>query len=105
MKKRIIDLRLPHLSKADLEDRQMNFLKGGQNCGCACSVFANLGVAVTSEGTFDAGNNACACAYGTANANANESYGYGESGGGGNCACACNDEAGDTMTIANRANG
>ncbi len=36
MKKTISKLKLTQLSKADLESRQMNALKGGRACGCVC---------------------------------------------------------------------
>jgi natural product precursor len=60
-------LKLNQLSKVDLEKREMNFLKGGGCCACAC---AGSYPETTNEAT-------------------NDSFGYGQSGGGGNCECAC----------------
>ena len=40
--KKLSKLRLTQLSKAELEARQMNALKGGQLCSCSC-YYANSG--------------------------------------------------------------
>jgi natural product precursor len=65
--KKLNRLNLAHLSKADLEARQMSALKGGACCGCGCH-YANSGGATTG-----------------ANGNANVAHGY--SSRGGNAAC------------------
>lgn len=35
--KKLSKIKLTNLSQEDLADREMNALRGGHNCGCACS--------------------------------------------------------------------
>ena len=66
--KKLGKLKLNHLDKANLENKEMNLLKGGNCCACAC-----------------AGPSPSAT-----NSSYNDAYDYGQSGGnGGPCACAC----------------
>ena len=62
-------LKLNKLNAAELEQRQMNALRGGYNCGCGCNYWPDKGGQPQIE-----------------NYNANVRQGYSESGGG-NRAC------------------
>ena len=66
-------LKLSQLNDAELEQRQMDALRGGYNCGCGCNSWNETGVGTVSE-----------------NYRANLKVGYGQSYGG-NVVC------GDTM--------
>lgn len=61
-------LKINQLNVEELEQKQMNALKGGYNCGCGCNYVGNGGSSMGSN-------------YG-----ANVSYSYSQSGGG-NSAC------------------
>ena len=65
--KKLGKFKLNQLDKANLENKEMNLLKGGGCCACAC-----------------AGPSPSAT-----NSSVNDSYDYGQSGGGGSCSCAC----------------
>ena len=96
--KKIGKIKLINLSKAELEAREMNILKGGTLCSCSCTsdymkaITYDAVMGFTGGGTDD---DLCICnCSGTsstgANSSANIEGGYGSSGdGNGNCTCAC----------------
>jgi natural product precursor len=80
--KKVGFLKLTQLNKVELEERQMNALRGGESCSCGCGGPSNIYTNTSANYNYSGETCSCGCTGNSSTINnANANYNYAGSGG------------------------